>query len=363
MATEADWTQLQNAYGLQQSDVTSLKNAGYSADQASQLLQLSIGGGDTVRQGGNLGGGQGSVGGSPTIGGSGLTPQMLTQMAQLFGRPGGQQQQAPVNRPAPVQPDFPGSQPTWAAGQPTTNQQTAAQPGQQPAAQQPAGQPGQFGVPVSGGSTQQTPGPRNYPSIGIDPNQPMTNLGAAALGQVAIYNPQPGAGTGGDTGVTGSGGAGFAGGGGLTIGGVSTQPTTPTTSGVVPRAPRGPWTTTPGLFAKAPTLSPTAPLPVTPTQQATGVPYTPGQAWAIPPSAPGVNVQGIGTPMPMGGGMPPAAPGLMMPTTPTPGLTMHPNGFAQEPGQLTPGSGTWPTGGGQNAAVAGAATALGNKPK
>src|SRR5258707_7592628 len=133
------------------------------------------------------------------------------------------------------------------------------------------------GAQVQGSGGMGGGGLRNYPVVGLDPNQPLTNLGAAALGQSAYYPPQPGAGTGGDTGVTGSGGAGFAGGGGLTIGGVSTTTPMTTTSGVVPKAPKGPWNDVPSLFNKAPTMTPTSPLPVTPTPQATGMPYPPWQ--------------------------------------------------------------------------------------
>jgi hypothetical protein len=95
--------------------------------------------------------------------------------------------------------------------------------------------------------------------------------------------------------------------------------------------------------------------------------YQPGQSWATPPPAPSLNIAGgQGQPMPMGGGMggmPPAAPGghVMMPTTPTPGLTMHPNGYAQGAGWQgagqVPPTPIKPSGAG----VAGAATALATK--
>src|SRR5258707_1244541 len=99
---EADWNQLKSAYGLADSEINSFKSGGYSADQASQLLQLSSGGGGQARGGGNLGGGQGTGATTlPTIGGSGLTPHMLNQLSQIFAPRGSQQpqQQQPQQQP------------------------------------------------------------------------------------------------------------------------------------------------------------------------------------------------------------------------------------------------------------------------
>lgn len=245
----ADWNNLQSVFGLNLAEINQLKQAGYSADQASQLLDISSGGGGTSLTG-TGGSSTGSVASLPTIGGSGLSPQTLTRLASALGKGGG-------------------------------------------------GQGASTGMPVSG----------------VNQNDPLTNLGAAALNQNAVYNPVPGA-------------------GGIDpVSGVNTQQPAITTSGVVPNVQQGPWTRTPGVFASAtgavtpgtqiaqpikpgqqPTQRgpkyqgptqvslpsafavppPTAPLPVTPTPQATGMAYRPGQSWATPPEAPTIQAPALG---------------------------------------------------------------------
>jgi hypothetical protein len=342
------WDSLTNAFGLQQSDVNSLKSSGFTPDQASQLLELSVGTGPT-RQGGNLGGGQGSVGGVATIGGSGLSPSTLSTLAGLFqGRGGGQGQ---------------------GGGTPT--------------------------LPVGA----------------VDPSQMMVNLGARALNERAVYPPTPGpadpkSGVSSGIGSVGATGAtpttmsagvptaadvGLAGTwddvakqAGLSPGDITAfknQGLQPSDVAQKFGVPQSPWSTSPGVFTRAPTVQPTAPTginPFTAAVQPTGGPVTPGQPFATAPPAPGVNLQagvpgmmaggrmpGMGQPAMMGGmmpGMPPGAPspinmGGLNPTRP--GLT--PPMRAAIPMAGTPiGAG----GGGAAAAspgVAGAITALTTK--
>src|SRR5260221_4613876 len=283
--TGADWGNLANVYGLQQSDVANLKSQGYSADQASQLLALSVGGGGT-RSGGGLGGGQGSVTTPETIGGSGTSVATLLGLASALGRGGGGQA-------APAQPAFPGgvdpNQPFTNLGAHVLNQKAVY----------PA---------MAGLEAQQQQGANQ------DPSQ-----------------------------------VGFQGGGGLTIGGISSKPLITQRSSVVPDAPIGPWSgsqqqwnevgtqaglsprdiaafqkqglspsdvgsrygiqvnTQPGvssLLNPAASVTPTAGRPVTPTPSPTAIAYQPGQAWATPPPAPGLSIGpgGGAVPVPMGGG-------------------------------------------------------------
>ena len=318
------WGDLQNAYGLTQSQVSSLQSAGYSTDQASQLLGLSSGiaGGGTGQPSGGLGSGgnQRGITTLPTIGGSGLTPSTLIGLAGALKGGGG------------------------------------------------------------GGG---------MPQGAVDPSRAIENLGAAALNEQAVYNPQPGGGSQGGQ----QQGSDFAKSGVQQIGG-------PTMTSTVPTVPQGPWSTTPGIFTKstqgtafdpqnpagwmarnpgqaitvngAPTTvpvagdpnfakfqqqligdvgqgakiqlqpgafnqpPPTAAAPVTPSQPATAAAFQPGTPFATAPPAPGVSTS-------MGA---PAMAGQM--NLPLFGLT----------GGSTP-MGAWPTGGaGAGPGPTGAATAL-----
>lgn len=162
-----------------------------------------------------------------------------------------------------------------------------------------------------GGGVAQAPAKPANPG-GVDPNQPEVNLGAAALAQRAVYNPTPSSGI-------------------DPVSGVSTSANTPTTSDIIPKVPKGPWTQVPSVFNPTTAMQPTAPLPVAPTRQATGVSFTPGQSWATPPPAPNLTVApgGGAMPMPMGqpggspqnwqgaGQVPPGAPGMSQ-LTPNP---------------------------------------------
>lgn len=263
MANEASWGNLKNVFGLDDTQVQSLQKAGYTPDQATQLMNLSVGGGGT----GTTGTGGSSTRSYPTpstIGGSGLTPSMLATLGSLLGRGGG-------------------------------------------------------------GSTVQPVAPANVGRV--DPNQTITNLGAAALNERASYGPVPGAETDPMSGVS--------------------KATAGYTSSAVPNVQRGPWTQTPGVFVSAtgavspgtqiaplpkpgeapvqkgpkfqgPTQmnlgssfgvpqpsTPTGTSPFTPTPQATGTQVARPQPWATAPPAPGINLQGVVLPMT---GTPPTAP-------------------------------------------------------
>jgi hypothetical protein len=290
----ATWQNLQNVFGLDQGQVQSLQKAGFTPDQATQLMNLSVGGGSGPA------GGTGYVGTgqlSPTIGGSGLTPSMLASLASLLGgRGGGQGQGQGQGQGGPQIVSGVG-----APDQPSANQQAAGQGG----GNQPVGG-GQGVQPISGfspavsgggsGGTQQVTG------AAVDPNQVMINLGARALNERAVYPPTPGPAD--PTSGVSSG-----------IGQTSATGATPTTiTAGVPTARDvglagknlGPWATTPGVFTRAPTLQPTTPTgvsPFTPAPQATGTQVARPQPWATAPAAPGINVQGVVPPM-MGRMMP-----------------------------------------------------------
>lgn len=154
------------------------------------------------------------------------------------------------------------------------------------------------GMDMGQGQQQQNNSPT--PSIvPVDPNQPTQNLGAAALGQLAIYNPTP----------TQAG----------NVSGVG-KVASPSLSATVPTAPQGPWTNAPtgSLFAQntaAANLKPTKPWSTTggparnpgaalnPTPYPGGTTYKAPTPYATPPPAPGITApQMNAAPMGMGGG-------------------------------------------------------------
>jgi hypothetical protein len=283
------WGNLKNVFGLNDTQVQSLQNAGFTADQATQLMNLSSGGGGT-RLAGTGGSSTTSVDVLPTIGGSGLTPSMLASLATLLGRGGGNQPTS--NQPtgnvsgvgAPDQPNqqVARGQAVQGGNQPITGGQGGNQPvtggGQQLSSNQ-------FISGGGSGGTQQVTGGA------VDPNQVMINLGARALNERAVYPPTPGpadptSGVSSGIGTTGATGA---------------TPTTitagvPTARDVGLKGQNlGPWATTPGIFTRAPTLQPTTPTgvsPFTPTPQATGTQVARPQPWATAPAAPGVTPPG-----------------------------------------------------------------------
>lgn len=140
----------------------------------------------------------------------------------------------------------------------------------------------QFNLNLGSGTMPQGAG--SIPGqVSSDPMNAATNLGAAALGMPAIYNPTPGQIPAGSK------------------GGVA-QVASPTSSGSTPSISPGPWANQPSVFRAAP--MPTAatggtPTPVTPAnapgQQAPATPY------ATAPPAPGASVAA----------QPPPAPGVM----------------------------------------------------
>ena len=97
-----------------------------------------------------------------------------------------------------------------------------------------------LGITGGGGQQQQQQGPTNIGGVSSSAKDLATNMGAAALGMNAIYNPTPQE----ASAISGVGNVAKA-----------------TESNVVPSVAAGPWSTTPGVFTKAQPMTPTGQTP------------------------------------------------------------------------------------------------------
>jgi hypothetical protein len=168
-----------------------------------------------------------------------------------------------------------------------------------------------------GGGGQQAPPNLYNNSIIGNPLYSLSQLGAAALQQPMIVNPNPS-----QQPINAQGG-------------VFSGQQLPMVSSTVPKAPAGPWMNTPGLFGApgpmpsgGPGVPPTAQTPLQsqfqPIQPYGGVSgggnrSGPGTPMAVPPPAPSIQFPGTGP----ASGMPPSAPGIGGPNPTRDGLT-HP---------------------------------------